>query len=189
VWRIARSSKNTRVSAVVQPQVRAHNSILKGSDVMVMGGPSRGMIGKVVTCLSGNWCMISDLLDTDDRNPNVVVHATKLKLIPMKSGIDMNQRLGNSSHRNRIAVTNIISKSNNEMINITHSEKNQMESTRCRIHNLQDEKEKLQKGTQDSSNNLALSQQAELNRINIAIKNAQTALKHHQIVDQMLGDY
>jgi len=63
-----------------------------------------------------------------------------------------------------------------------------MESTLFRIHTLQDEKEELQQRTQDSSNNLTPSQQAELNRINIAIKNAQTALKHHQIVNQMLGD-
>lgn len=48
VWRMARSSNNTRVSVVVQPQVRAHNSMLKGSDVMVMGGPSRGMIGMYI---------------------------------------------------------------------------------------------------------------------------------------------
>jgi len=124
VWRMARSSNNTRVSVVVQPQVRAHNSMLKGSDVMVMGGPSRGMIGKVVTCLSGNWCMISDLLDTDDRNPNIVVHASKLNVIPMKSGIEKNHRLGNSSQRSRFAVKNTMHKSNNEMINITHWKKN-----------------------------------------------------------------
>lgn len=42
---MARSSNNTRVNANVQPQVRAHTSILKGSDVIVMDGPSRGLIG------------------------------------------------------------------------------------------------------------------------------------------------
>lgn len=67
--------------------------------------------------------MISDLLDTDVRNPNIVVHASKLNVIPMKSGIEKNHRLGNSSQRSRFAVKNTMHKSNNEMINITHWKK------------------------------------------------------------------
>jgi len=197
--RMARSSNNTRVNANVQPQVRAHTSILKGSDVIVMDGPSRGLIGKVVTYISGNWCMVSDLIDNDGKTPDVVVHATKLKVLPLMSEIKIEHQVGGCSQVSRFSNKNMMNESNDEMRNITDWQKNQVESVCSRICALQDKKAKLKKGTLERSSNLALSRkflgldqtlpsvQIETRRVSNVITNAQITLNHQQIVEQMLG--
>lgn len=67
--------------------------------------------------------MVSDLIDNDGKTPDVVVHATKLKVLPLMSEIKIENQVGGCSQVSRFSNKNMMNESNDEMRNITDWQK------------------------------------------------------------------
>jgi len=81
LYREARSSSNTHVNSSVQPQVRVRASAAEGRRVMVTAGPYRGCVGRIESCIPGNWYLVSDLSKRNKFSLDFIVHSNNLEIL------------------------------------------------------------------------------------------------------------
>lgn len=81
--RQARSSLNTRVNNDVQPQIRVRSSRIEGRWVKVISGPYQGSIGRIDSCIPGNWYLLSQLSKKNKYDLDYIVHARSLEILDL----------------------------------------------------------------------------------------------------------
>lgn len=79
--REARSSTNTRINNIVQPQTKVRASSVEGRWVKIIDGPYSGSSGRIESCIPGNWYLVSQLSKKNKYDLDYVVHARCLEMI------------------------------------------------------------------------------------------------------------
>jgi hypothetical protein len=97
--RAARSSTNARINEFVQPQTRVRASTAEGCRVKITAGPYRDLMGRIESCIPGNWYLVSDLSKANKFDLDYIVHSKHLEIVPEKSEkVKHRKKKGEASH-------------------------------------------------------------------------------------------